>query len=484
MNREKTLGVIFISGVAFLSFLVMFLSFYPGLFSPDLSEQLSQATGKMPFNDWHPPLMALIWKLGIFLTGKTSSLFVAEIFIFTLGLLLLSLSGFLTGRFSLFWSIVVVLLPLYAPILIQTGRQWKDQFLTFLLVAAIAALWMSGKKRRHLGLVLVFVFLASAAMLLRANGVFAIIFLLPLASWRVRQALFESPNSSARMQRISFKRKQLLSLACVIVSFLLVTGGYKAVIQVAAHPTPTHQVDQILLDDMVNVASVEEINALEISDGFKEHLTSAIVKCADLPKRRNLIWESCAEPDLVELEDGTRIKSGIAHYHDEFMTAWIHTIPKHLPRYIGYRFEMFSDFLFNTWNPSLENLETSFNPKFGTGFNATTAYVNSMANKWVRMLFCAGIYLFINIGTVVVATKNRERLVKDHFLFCFWLSCASIFWLLSQIPIVPVPDYRYAYFSIVATMLALIFLVSGIRGDQAIDSNKITCNEVSEEQSE
>ena len=166
------------------------------------------------------------------------------------------------------------------------------------------------------------------------------------------------------------------------------------------------------------------------------------------------------------------------------MTAWIHTVPKHLPRYIGYRFEMFSDFLFNTWNPALENLQTPFNPKFGTGFNTTTAYTNSMSNRWVPMLFCAGIYLFINIGTLVVATKNRKRLAKDHFLFSFWLSFSSIFWLLSQIPIVPVPDYRYAYFSIVATMLALIFLVSGIRGDQAIDSNKITCNEVSEEQSE
>lgn len=222
------------------------------------------------------------------------------------------------------------------------------------------------------------------------------------------------------------------------------------------------------------MASVEEINALEISDGFKEHLTSAIAKYADLPKRRNLIWESCAEPDLVELEDGTRIKSGIAYFHDEFMTAWLHTVPKHIPAYIGYSLEMFSYFMFDTWSPTLEAVSEDYHPKYGSLFKATAAYANSMSDRWMPFLFCPGIYLFINMATLAVATKNRKRLAKGHFLFCFWMSCASIFWLLSQIPIVPVPDYHYAYFSIVAIMLALIFLVSGFRGDQSNDSSVTT----------
>lgn len=472
MTRGKSLGIFYICATAFLCFSVMFLSFYPGLFSSDLVSQLSQATGKIPFNDWHPPLMALFWKLGIIATGKTSSLFVAEIFIFILGLLLISLSGFLTGRFNLFWSLVFVLLPLFAPILIQTGRQWKDQFLTFLLVAAVAMLWIAGKKRRHLGLIAVFVFLASAAMLLRANGVFAVIFLLPLAAWRVRQALFESPKSSARMQRISVKRKKLLSVACVLLSFLLVTGGYKAVIEVAAHPTATHQIDQVFLDDIVNVASVEEINALEISDGFKEYLTSAIVKCAEVQPRQNLLYSNCVDGRKVKLADGTRQDFAIAYFHDEYRTVWLHTVPKHVPAYVGYRLEMFSYFIFDTRNPSLWNTDVPFSPKYASFFRATAVYVNSMSNRWVPFLFCPAFYLLISIITLVIAKKNQERLPKDHFLFSFWLSFASVFWLLSQIPIVPVPDYRYAYFSIVFTMLSLLFLMSGLRQGRLIESGE------------
>ena len=212
------------------------------------------------------------------------------------------------------------------------------------------------------------------------------------------------------------------------------------------------------------------------------------MKCAHCLPRQNLLWYECADVSVmhnqscdrcsdgrkVELQDGTSVLSGIAYFHDEFMAVWLHTVPKHIPAYIGYRLEMFSYFMFDTWSPTLEAVSEDYHPKYSSLFKATAAYTNSMSNRWLPLLFCPGIYLFINIGTVVVATKNRERLAKDHFLFCFWLSFASIFWLLSQIPIVPVPDYRYAYFSIVVTMLALIFLVSGFRRDQTIGSSGTT----------
>ena len=49
MTRGKSLGIVAICLAALFSFLVMFLSFYPGIFSPDLYNQLSQATGNLPF---------------------------------------------------------------------------------------------------------------------------------------------------------------------------------------------------------------------------------------------------------------------------------------------------------------------------------------------------------------------------------------------------------------------------------------------------
>lgn len=138
---------------------------------------------------------------------------------------------------------------------------------------------------------------------------------------------------------------------------------------------------------------------------------------------------------------------------------------------------MFSYFIFDTRNPSLGNSDVPFTPKYVSFFKATVTYVNSMSNRWAPFIFCPAVYLLISIGVLLVAKKHRERLPKEHFLFSFWLSFASIFWLLSQIPIVPVPDYRYAYFSIVFTMLGLVFLMSGLRQGRLIDEQNCTQEE-------
>lgn len=461
MNRITLLGLMGLLVASLGSFLVMLLSFYPGVvYGPDLEQQLAQATGQIPFNDWHPPLMALLWRLGISTTGKVSSLFLAEISIFSLALTIISVSGYLSGKLKLLPASLIALVPLFPPILIQSGRLWKDQFLTFLLIGSIAALWISGKKRKHLAWIAVFTVLATAALLLRANGIFAIIFLLPLAAWKTRQALFRSHSNKSGSQ-ISLRNKKIISLACVLVSLLAVNIGFKAAIRATANPTPTHQINQLLLDDLVNTASVEEIRALDVSEGFKDYLVSATTNCADEPRRQNLMWFECADAKLVKLEDGTEVFSGIYNFHDEFFDAWLSIVPRHIPKYVAYRLEMFSYFSFGTWTPSLNSISEHFSPKFETLHKATSTYTDSMVDRWMPWLFCPGIYILINIATMVAGWKARRKLDKERFMFSFWISATSLFWLVSQIPLVPAPDYRYAYLSIVLTPLSVIFLASG-----------------------
>ena len=268
-------------------------------------------------------------------------------------------------------------------------------------------------------------------------------------------------------------------------------GGLKAVVEETARPTPTHQLDQLLLDDIANTASVEDIDALDVSAEFKKYLKTTITKCGHCHPRQNLIWFQCADATVmdnplkdkcgytskVQLENGTRVFPAIAYFHDEFMTAWIHTVPKHLPTYVGYRFKMFAYFIFAARNPRLKGISDDFNPTFPGFYQVTGAYVNALTKPLGRFLFCPAFYLLISMVTLVIARRNRDRLPKEHFLFSFWLSFASVFWLLSQIPIVPFPDYRYAYFSVVFTMLGLVFLASGLRQGRLIDSEKIANGE-------
>ncbi len=101
------------------------LLFWPGGISVDTMEQYSQAESGT-FSDWHPPMMAFLWRLSEqFLKGASG------FFIFQTGLLFAAYFLFwrfvysVSKRLSLFIPLVSVL-----PITIGlSGMLWKDTFL-------------------------------------------------------------------------------------------------------------------------------------------------------------------------------------------------------------------------------------------------------------------------------------------------------------------------------------------------------------------
>lgn len=48
--------------------------FHPGYFSRDSKYQLLQALGDQPVSDWHPPVLALVWRILIRTTGAVSAM--------------------------------------------------------------------------------------------------------------------------------------------------------------------------------------------------------------------------------------------------------------------------------------------------------------------------------------------------------------------------------------------------------------------------
>src|SRR5207244_5079051 len=52
--------------------------FSPGFMSPDSFSQLGQALGLEPVSDGHPPIMALLWRGLIIMTGTPASMAVLQ----------------------------------------------------------------------------------------------------------------------------------------------------------------------------------------------------------------------------------------------------------------------------------------------------------------------------------------------------------------------------------------------------------------------
>ena len=61
-----------------------FAAYFPGVYTPDSADQLGQAL-KNDYHDWHPPLMAWLWRSLITLTGREESLLVFHLLLLTAG---------------------------------------------------------------------------------------------------------------------------------------------------------------------------------------------------------------------------------------------------------------------------------------------------------------------------------------------------------------------------------------------------------------
>lgn len=53
--------------------------FWPGRVNVDIANQYLQATGKIPYSDWHPPVMSAVWRILIDITGDPGSLLLLQV---------------------------------------------------------------------------------------------------------------------------------------------------------------------------------------------------------------------------------------------------------------------------------------------------------------------------------------------------------------------------------------------------------------------
>ena len=53
--------------------------FWPGRVNVDIANQYLQATGEIPYSDWHPPVMSAVWRILIDITGDPGSLLLLQV---------------------------------------------------------------------------------------------------------------------------------------------------------------------------------------------------------------------------------------------------------------------------------------------------------------------------------------------------------------------------------------------------------------------
>lgn len=158
----KRTSLAWLAVAAFIVFL-----FDPGIMSNDSITSLEQARS-FEFNDWHPPLMALIWSVLDKVIAGPAGMLLAQAALFAYACAALCANAFpnLSVRFPR-W-LVVVAFSLFPPVMTLAGMIWKDIWMSSFLLLAVVHLFRlrdcstPGEQRVHAIAVVLFCLAATA----------------------------------------------------------------------------------------------------------------------------------------------------------------------------------------------------------------------------------------------------------------------------------------------------------------------------------
>ena len=171
LDRVATPHAILVAG--WLAFVIYA---YPGYMSYDSVWQLMQARHLEPINEWHPPMMALIWRLTDAVIAGPFPMLVLQSATFLIGVYAL-LRRVMSNRAAAIVAVAVLLVP---ENIVVMGVIWKDSQMAGFRFAGIAALLSENRRWRVVGCVLMF--LATGVRYNAAAATFPI--MLGLFEWR------------------------------------------------------------------------------------------------------------------------------------------------------------------------------------------------------------------------------------------------------------------------------------------------------------
>ncbi|TYT27138.1 hypothetical protein FZO89_13200 [Luteimonas viscosa] len=254
------------TSLAWLAIAAFFVFLFdPGIMSNDSIASLRQARS-LEFNDWHPPLKALIWSLLDRMIAGPAGMLLAQSALFAYASAALCAHAFprLSSRFPR-WSVVAVF-SLFPPAMTLVGMIWKDIWTSGFLLLALVHLFRArdaldvAVRRRHAILVVVFCFGATA---FRHNALAATAGLLAGAAYLV---LFPKMGQWLRLFAAS-----VIGVVAAVLLYVGVSLG-NGLIAERANPTTA-----IYLHDIAGVIvySGDAENAANMVLADAGHLTDA-----------------------------------------------------------------------------------------------------------------------------------------------------------------------------------------------------------------
>jgi hypothetical protein len=421
--------------------------FHPGYFSADSSDQLSQALGDRPVNDWHPPVLALVWRILLRTTGTLATMADLQTTLLWGSLWVFAcLVWKKTGSRGL--SLAMLAVGLAPHIMNFTGVVWKDVHLAYALLAACAIALTARELPKDrtwtrwalfaLGLLLIVY-----AGLVRKNGfpaMLPVFALLVLASW---------PTVGLR--------RWLATTGILIAVTLIGSIGVSA----ATHPMATRVYAVIPVDDLTHVLSPDQVRAAVKQAGGSEEFRDRMVTAAINCRTRHIISDAYLECYPHKRSFDTMELSRNA---DVLVRMWAQQMPKHWQGYAEYRVQVFAKLLFQSnqsyWIgtrllPGTHLPEAVKKPPVNESLRSALQSYETGSIRDLPILFQGWLWLAVALVLVL-----RQRWPGPYSSEIRLIGASSLVYILAYLPTAPESNFRYLYWPALSGTVALALVAS------------------------
>jgi len=432
--------------VLLAGFVLTFVGFFPGLMSPDSVHQFAQAQ-RFAFSDHHPVVMALIW-------AGTNAVFPGPQGFFLLLMLMYWGGFFLICRYfarrarPAFWLALVV--PFLPFVINFSGTLWKDVLVFDCFLLSIGVILSHVNRRARvsaLSSALVLLLLTIGA-LARHNSIVAAIPLAVLLLW---------PHAPAERPRIAVAGR--LAAAAVLVTLLFAASN--AALSRVLQPERTYPMAQLFLFDIAGISN--RTGTLLLPGRWTDAEGQSIRDCYR-PLSWDFLWLQCDFAIARLHEDGSWRR---------LFRPWRRAVRAHPLAYLAHRAAYIGEFFRPShliFNFPVEQLSIEHGFTRNVVFNTLRWLVVTSASTFPFSIFFTNAFWFVAAPVsfaVHVWLFGRDPLTSYPGLL---VSASGAFYTAPLAIVGIAHDFRYVYWGICASCLALAFAVDRTPAE-AVDSS-------------
>ena len=426
--------------ITILLSLTSFILFRPGFFSPDSIDQFGQSYRNM-YTDWHPATMAILWHYLVQLTGSITSMLAFQLTIFWTSITLISLYIYKKTN-SRIKSLLPIFLSILPPVFLLTGVIWKDVGVAFSLLFAMAlSLYIGDSKNSRLKYALLIICLCFMAY---ANNIRHVVWvaLIPLL-----------------LLIFTKFTKNYLKVGALTLVTLLMFFSFGSATNALFKVKKTHPETQVMLDDVKELADINEIKDSNLSQNSKEYIIKVKDRCQTLNVKVSALFR-CST--FAEFNDFNNVD------HIAMSAFWKQTILSNPIKYFEFRTKTYLEFIF-----APNGLYIMPHPKIFdnlhniTDTNKFTRFVYQYFNftyRDFRFVFTAYFWILFNLAILVYVLIKKK--MSPYYLDLILILLSGLIYVLSFYPSSLSPDFRFYYWTVLTILFSCSLILADVSKNQ------------------